>query len=367
MELPPKSPWIRSRRRDSIRMGAALIGMVAGICSIGRGQDAGPEALPASRYFEPSSLAIPAAPAAPSVEAAARPSSTGFFAVARDSIFGDAYDVPWKPLPLRTLFSEGWNEAWVAEPNNSSDSQQGWINAADGNFYRLFFFSYDFADRSPARRDGHTGSYTIYLPLSRRLEVIAVVPFVTSQPTFGAGKQTFPGSVAGGQVRNRANSVGFGDLAITPRVMLLENDDFTLVAQTTIQIPSGTRSTGAGQTIVSPGVQFWWNFAEGWVMRGGFSPGIGTNRQAGGTTLLSQLAIGKTLTPAEVPYFGDFTIYLSTNVFNTVSSSKTSATLTPGFRTHLGGGYYFLGGLEVPVTGPVPFQENAIFWLMKTF
>ena len=149
--------------------------------------------------------------------------------------------------------------------------------------------------------------------------------------------------------------------------MLLEADDFTLVAQSSIQTPTGYRPAGAGQAIVTPGVQFWWNFAAGWVVRGGFNAGVGTNRQAGGTTLLSQLAMGKVLTPHDVPLFGDFTIYLSANAFDTVSSSRTTATLTPGFRTHLGRDWYALGGVGVPVTGPRPFEENAIFWLMKTF
>ncbi len=79
------------------------------------------------------------------------------------------------------------------------------------------------------------------------------------------------------------------------------------------------------------------------------------------------LAQRRVFTPADVPLFGDFTLYVSANVFNNVSTSQTTATLTPGFRTHLGGGWYALGGIDVPVTGPRPYQESATFWLMKTF
>ena len=74
-----------------------------------------------------------------------RPS--GFFRVAYASIFGPSDYAPWRPLSLRTLFSEGWDEPWIAEPNDSGDAQQGWINSADGNFYRLSFFSYTYTNR----------------------------------------------------------------------------------------------------------------------------------------------------------------------------------------------------------------------------
>ena len=94
---------------------------------------------------------------------------------------------------------------------------------------------------------------------------------------------------------------------------------------------------------------------------------MGTNRQAGGTSLLSQLALGRVFTPHDVPLLGDFTLYLSTNVFDNVSTARTTVTLTPGFRTHLGRDYYALGGIEVPVTGRRPYEEGVTFWLMKTF
>lgn len=117
----------------------------------------------------------------------ARPS--GFFGVALASIFGPSDYAPWRPLSLGTLFTEGWDEPWIGEPNDSGDAQQGWINAADGNFYRLYFFSYTFTNHLAGGGDGQTGAYTLYTPLSRRLELITNIPFVTSEPTLNVGKQ----------------------------------------------------------------------------------------------------------------------------------------------------------------------------------
>jgi hypothetical protein len=60
-----------------------------------------------------------------------------------ESICGKPDPDSWRPLPCSTLFSEGWLEPWVPSPNGSGGApRQGWINAADGNLYRLWFFTF---------------------------------------------------------------------------------------------------------------------------------------------------------------------------------------------------------------------------------
>jgi hypothetical protein len=60
------------------------------------------------------------------------------FGVIRASIFAKTDPAAWRPLPLRTLFSEGWNEPWIEPPSGSKGApRQGWINAADGNLPEL--------------------------------------------------------------------------------------------------------------------------------------------------------------------------------------------------------------------------------------
>ena len=117
-------------------------------------------------------------------------------------------------MPLRTLFSEGWDEPWVAEPNDSGDAQQGWIDAADGNFYRLYFLSYTFTNRLSRGGNGHTGAYTVYTPLSRRLELITA-----SRSSPPSRRSASAGSVPG-RIRRRSTrhptSTGFGDLPSRP-------------------------------------------------------------------------------------------------------------------------------------------------------
>jgi hypothetical protein len=76
------------------------------------------------------------APTAPRVE-------RGLFETITESICGKPDPDSWRPLSLSTLFSEGWNEAWVPSPNGSGGApRQGWINAMDGSMYRLWFFTF---------------------------------------------------------------------------------------------------------------------------------------------------------------------------------------------------------------------------------
>ena len=103
------------------------------------------------------------APTAPRVE-------TGLFETITQSIFGKPDPNSWRPLPLSTFFSEGWNEAWVPSPSGSGGApRQGWINAVDGNMYRLWFFTFAQGFNQPPVSNAYLGAYTLYTPLSRRL------------------------------------------------------------------------------------------------------------------------------------------------------------------------------------------------------
>jgi hypothetical protein len=85
-------------------------------------------------------------------------------------------------------------------------------------------------------------------------------------------------------------------------------------------------------------------------------------------TLISQLAIGNTLTGHDGPLFGDFTLYISAVADTPLSQGqRTSVTLTPGMRTHLGSDWYFLAGLPMPLTSARTGDIGMIFWLMKAW
>jgi hypothetical protein len=103
------------------------------------------------------------------------------------------------------------------------------------------------------------------------------------------------------------------------------------------------------------------------VIRGGIGDLIPL-RGGGTDTLITQLAIGQTLTDHDVPLFGDFTWYVSAVADSELAHGHhTNATLTPGMRTHLGHDCYFLAGLPTPVTNERIGELGMIFWFMKAW
>ena len=117
------------------------------------------------------------------------------------------------------------------------------------------------------------------------------------------------------------NHTTFGDISFTPRVLLHETKDFSLTSEVAVLVPTGNQPL-AGKTALIPAFSFWNNFAGRWVIRGGLGDYIPLG--GGGTdNLISQLAIGQTLTDHDVPLFGDFTWYVST-VVNTPLSRRST-------------------------------------------
>jgi hypothetical protein len=292
----------------------------------------------------------------------------GLFDTVTESLFGKPDPNTWRPLPLSTLFTEGWNEAWVPSPNGSGGApRQGWINAADGNFYRLWFFTFAQAFNSGPKSNAYLGAFTLYTPLSRRLLLITFIPFVERN---GAGSGSPIASGPSGLNTPRTgtrNQSTFGDLTFTPRVLLHETKDFSLTSEVAVTVPTGYQPL-TGKTALTPAAGFWYNFAGRWVIRSAVGDLIPLNGNSGKDTLINQLAIGQTLTDHDVPLFGDFTWYVSAVADTPLSQGKhTSATLTPGIRTHLGSDWYFLAGVPTPVTHERIGDIGMIFWFMKAW
>jgi hypothetical protein len=292
------------------------------------------------------------------------PDGLGICETITESIFGHPDPCCWDCLPLHTLFSEGWRQPWVPSPNGSGGApRQGWINAADGNMYRLSFFTFAQAFNHPPQGDGYLGAYTLYTPFSRRLMLITNIPF-TMRNNVSSGLPTIePEEQTAATTRSQTT---FGDVSFTPRVLLHETQDFSLTFDFTVLTPTGGQPL-AGKTAVTPTLAFWYNLAGGWVVRGGIGDFVPTDG-SGGNALISQLAIGQTITDHDVPLLGDFTYYVSAVANSPINSGNpTSVTLTPGMRTHLGCDWYFLAGLPTPVTERRVGDLGMIFWFMKAW
>lgn len=308
---------------------------------------------------------LPPLPHAPAVVSETEGRKFGFL---RESILGKA-DGEWTPLLLSHL-GEGFFDPWVRPPDGASGApRQGWLNSFDGHFTREHHLGYFFTSNLPDGRDGHVGLYEFQTPLSRRLFVNVTVPFVAA--------------LTGGPGPSRA---GLGDLIIVPRVMLHETQNLSVSSGLGVRIPVGRAATGNDQTSLLPSLQFWSDVGNSWTVRGGIGVEVPLDGTSGGlrrglgplpvfvpgapdASLITNLAAGRTWTPHDNTPFGDFATYVAFNMRNDFfgNSTRTTVSLTPGFRTHLGNNLFFLAALEVPVTGPKPFDERFLFLFVKGF
>lgn len=284
--------------------------------------------------------------------------SAGFASVVGTSLAGDVYDPSrWRELELGSFFSEGWDEPWASGPNGDGGApRQGWLNAQDGVFYRLFLFTFGWSH--DGSNDGYAAGLTAYTPFNKRFQIRWDVPYFVSAPRTPEDRAT-----------------GFGDLQVTPRFLLSETTNFSQSLDLTFRTPTGSESTGNGIGAFSPVYNFWWNAVGGMVLRGGVGGFIPFDGTRAGNAFTANLAAGYYFTRHELVPVGDLVGYVSTNlnqltdgeIAGTQVPSNTTVTFTPGFRTHLGGNFYLLGGVEVPATNPKPFDYQVLAALMKVW
>lgn len=282
----------------------------------------------------------------------------------------------WRPLGLSTLFSEGWDEQYAPAPDVAGEGapRQTWIGSADGAFYRLYVLSFGYAGGLPGNASAYNGSFFLFTPLCRRLELGWFLPFVVSTPDLL-------------QPRSGRYWTDAGDLTIAPRLLLAEDRRYAVTTNLYVRLPTGDIRNGNGVTSLSPDVEFWANPAERLVVRGAVGVTVPTNETAARlpylalnefsgfnatpgsiTSFDARLAVGQYITSPDAPIFKDFVYSLSANFHTALGGGNaTYFSLTPGLRFGLGQNWYALAGVEVPMVGPLPFHAQATFQLIKNF
>lgn len=283
----------------------------------------------------------------------------GFFGAIGESLFGDVYGDPsrWRELSLSNFFTEGWDRAWVSPPPGGGGApRQGWLNSFDGVFYRLGVGTYGYAHNFLDNGHQNSGLLQLYLPLDQRFEFRLDFPVVSNRGATGTDYET-----------------NFGDLQIVPRFILSESQNFTQSFNVAFRVPTGKTENVNGAAAITPTYEFWTNWWQGLVLRGGVGFFIPYGHQSidevgARPSFIANLAAGYYFTPHNATPFGDLVFYLSTNLVQTVEGPiKNTVSLTPGMRTHLGDNFYLLLGVEVPVTHTKAFNYQVLGALMKVF
>lgn len=300
----------------------------------------------------------------------------GFWDVMHESIFGPASRDDWRPLSLRTFFSEGWDSPFVNSPEGTKGApKQGWLNAPLGMFGRIMtlnmFYTnhlYDvhgvFLAPNALFMPVHTfttgnqyAGYTITtVPLNARLELLLGTVFIDSRKS----------SPNGGYVGN------WGDSAVQARFRLIEKRDFSFLVTLGDRIPTGKAVNGSGINFVTPGMEAWWNFAPNWVLRGGSSVNILTGRKTATTVYANQLSIGRYLTTQRAAFFKQLAVHVTATALSDVSGGQGHVNdmyIFPGFRFGLGSKskWFVFGGVQVPVAGPKPYVWQPQFSIARGY
>lgn len=370
-------------RPDSLPVGILAAGLAYFFFALGEtacAQGLGlPTPAPASRVFssgeglessflEPADpqFSAPISPPAffpPVSETAQDPQSDeqGLLESACDSLFGDAYaEGKWRPLYFRDFFRDGWCEPWAAAPagRDGLTPRHGWLASFDGVFYRLWLATYSYSNdiNTPFGGNRSAGTYSIFLPLSRRFEVALDIPFVTSNRT-----PTVPHDYTS----------RFGDFTVTPRVLLSESAATTQSLALAVRTPTGTPETGGGITALMPRYEFWTNPGGAWVVRGagGFFLPVAQSGTNVPNAFTGGLAVGRYLTPHDAP-LGDLVLYAASSILTPIgdgNSSQTLVTVGPGTRFHMANNYFFLAELDFPVSNAKAADYTFQVALLKVF
>ena len=263
------------------------------------------------------------------------------------SAFGG--DVPaFTPLSISD-FGDGWLTPWIPPPNGELHLQRGgWVGADSAFFSREFDPAFTFNAGTAGTRDEFIGAATLFVPLNRRFQLGLTVPFLDSLQS----TNVLP------------SATSFGDIVITPQVMLDQTETRDVSLLVSIRTPTGQARTGNDLTIVTPTLAIWQDLPDGWQLRGGIGLSVATHTGEGPPEVLNfNLATGKTLTSHEDAPFGDFTPYLAANLNQNLGGNRelTEVILTPGVRFYVGWHTYFILGVNVPVTNPRPFIPGLTF------
>ena len=300
------------------------------------------------------------------------PIVTGPIDTAFESLFGEASTSDWTPLFLSELFTVGWNQPFVFSPASDSGAlRQEWINAANGVFYRQWVLDYNFRDHVDPSGNRDIGTWSVFAPLSRRLELYISIPFVDYHRVADPMAASGPANVLSRS--SAASSISsykatFGDMSITPQVLLHETQNTSIMSILTVRTPTGSIDAGNGETSLGPQIQFWQGLPNRWVLRGGAGPTIPLSTTGARTTLDTNLTIGKFLTLDEVRYFKEFTIWLAVNNSATTDNrgpGGDTLTVLPGIRFRIARNTWFLYGVEVPLVAPGHEDFGMYFRLVR--
>lgn len=256
------------------------------------------------------------------------------------------------PLTLGNLFSEGWDQPWshVSDPDAAPDMA---LLRVQTNFLeREFRFDF-YSQQNPhnlAKRDVEFVDGLVAYSFNRRIMIEAVGNYEWDDYRVG---------------RDRNG----GDGAFLGRLQLVDVPGASYAFSLRVTPPND--GIGGEQTNASFALAGWHDLTPLGLPRVGLyfhvqeetyiGPGV---KGAKRNDMTYDISLAKTWVKPGVPVVGNFTTFVEGYGTTNLDGDKwgsTMVTITPGFRTTLWHNNVLMGGVDIPVTGPRPF--DAIFRL----
>ena len=169
-----------------------------------------------------------------------------------------------QPDPLKMNLFEGWGDEWVHSDYSRSGTPLVHAFGIEPAFLcRDLLVSGAFVNG----QDGweYEVEAELELPLTRRLGLVVEGGYAWFSPD------------------DAPNDRGFGDIAVSPRFLMLEYDEFLLSLQTEFEFPTGDadRGFGSGEVIFAPSVSTWLDLGSDLTLQNslGFEQGLGSDGQ----------------------------------------------------------------------------------------
>jgi hypothetical protein len=275
----------------------------------------------------------------------------------------------YKPLTLANFFTAGWNEEYTRHPMTEDVAPDFALLRVQTNFLerelRVNYF-HEYNINSPKQSAIDSLDTLIAYALNRRfmIEVLGNYEWID-----GRGKTPDESGPA-------ARLVG--------RVQLVD----TLESSYSFNFQAITPDPGLGvhTTTLSYGLAGWEDLTKRLgLSRVGLYYSVLFDSLAGphasGATLDDVqyvVTVAKTLTSPDTPLFGNFTVFtefFSQTSLNGIHEGSTLTTVTPACRFNLGApknitgplGNWILVGVDIPVTGPRPYDANLRLTYILTF
>jgi len=275
-------------------------------------------------------------------------------------------------LRLFDFFNTGWTENFEDRERAGKAPRLNLFKTRQGFLEREATFNYGFERRADQGQfDGQEASIGFEYALNRRFEM-DVEPFYTWKRTLGP----------------RDNQSGL-QWDLGTRFQLIDTEDTAVNFQLRVLTPQA--HLDESQTTLAPLLAGFNDLTKYGLYRTGLyytfeydaligprgqepeSPGLAPGLRASSAITYSA-ALAKTLVDPEVPLVGDFTLFVEafgTTNLNGGQRGDTYFSFTPGIRMNLAGreekAWWLQGGVEIPVTGPRPFDMGVRISLIHDF